>query len=162
MKKICKFVELLFTDMTSICLYVFPVLQTVDKSGLMAQRDPHGFIMSITAVAVVFSSLIILYLCYSLIGKFLSGQIRMPDIKMFFRKKDSTGQDEMTDETAAAIAMALQEENSDEVYAAIAMALHSYSSDQVHDTESYVITIRPSQAGTSDRSRWFRKAPVRK
>lgn len=148
--------------MTGIYLYVFPVLQAVDKSSLMAQRDPYGFIMSITAVAVVFSSLIVLYLCYSLIGKLMSDQIRIPDFKSLFRKKDSQEQEEMTDETAAAIAMALREENSDEVYAAIAMALHSYNTDQVHDTESYIITIRPSRNRCSDRKDCFRKSPVRK
>lgn len=147
--------------MTPICPHII-LLQISDKSSLMAQRDPHGFIMSLTAVAVVFSSLIILYLCYSLIGRLMSGQTKLPDFKALFKRNKSDESQEVTEEIAVAIAMALQEENSDEVYAAIAMALHSYNSDQIHDTESYVITIRPSVNRCSDRSDYFRKSPVRK
>ena len=48
----------------------------------------------------------------------------------------------MSDEVAAAIAMALDKESGSETYAAIGMALHQYLNDTVHDLESYIITIR--------------------
>ena len=91
----------------------------------MAERDPHGVIITLVSVAVVFSSLIILYYAYTLIGKISNVESHSP-----------------SEETAAAIAMALDQELNGETYAAISMALHLYSEETIHDKESYIITIR--------------------
>ena len=55
----------------------------------------------------------------------------------------------MTPETAAAIAMALDQEMNGEVYAAIAAALHLYAEESVHDKESFVITIQRKKKGST-------------
>ena len=103
----------------------------------MMEIDPHGFTLTLVAVAVVFSALIILYLIYSLSGNIFSGK---------YKKKKKPGKSSSPDpQTAAAIAMALDRyasEGSDGTPAAIALALHLYLSGSVHDYEPGIITIR--------------------
>lgn len=107
------------------------------KSAQMLDKDPHGAIITIVSVAVVFSALVILYFAYSFIGKLSSGQLK-PDLPGHRKKKTGVP----TEEEAAAIAMALDQELNGETYAAIGMALHQYLNDTVHDNESYIITIK--------------------
>ena len=116
----------------------------VRKSAEMAERDPHGVIITLVSVAVVFSSLIILYYAYSFIGKITSTGLDLKSCRCIGRKKTQVKSDKgiPSDETTAAIAMALDQELNGEAYAAISMALHLYSEDTVHDKESYIITIR--------------------
>lgn len=119
--------------------------QVARKSAEMAARDPHGIIITIVSVSVVFLSLVILYFAYNMIGKISSGQVKIPEIRMpSFKKKAKAVPAEgvPTPEEAAAIAMALEREFSGEIYAAIGMAMHQYLNDTVHDTESYIITIK--------------------
>lgn len=125
----------------------FMLLQSaLSKSEIMAQRDPHGAIMTVTSVAVVFCALILLFFAYTIIGNISSGKWDMkklipkrPVKKVAKPAKSSSG---MSDEVAAAIAMALDRELGSETYAAIGMALHQYFNDTVHDMESYIITIK--------------------
>ena len=107
------------------------------KSAEMLEKDPHGAIITIVSVAVVFFSLVILYFAYSFIGKLSSGQIAISLPRKHKMEKGAPTEDE-----AAAIAMALDQEISGERYAAIGMALHQYFQDTVHDNESYIITIK--------------------
>lgn len=112
------------------------------KSAEMADKDPHGAIITIVSVSVVFCALIILFFAYTLIGKLSSGQVK---ISLPRRKKGPSGPVKSgvpSEEEAAAIAMALDQELNGEVYAAIGMALHQYLNDTVHDNESYIITIK--------------------
>ena len=110
------------------------------KSAAMAERDPHGAIITLVSVSVVFVALIVLYFAYTFIGKLSSGEVtlRMP------KKKEASKpvKGGPTPEEAAAIALALDQEMNGEVYAAIGMALHQYLNDTVHDMESYIITIK--------------------
>ncbi len=120
------------------------------KSADMAVKDPHGVIITLVSVTVVFSALIILYFAYTFTGKIASGDL---DLKRIFRTR-GTGSSRKsgkagkttgagpTEEEAAAISLALDQEFNGETYAAIAMALHQYMNDTVHDIESYVITIK--------------------
>lgn len=121
----------------------FMILQVsesvIAKSAEMAEKDPHGAIITLVSVSVVFVALIVLYFAYTLIGKLSSGEIkfRMPE-----KKKGKQTKRSPEGEIAAAIAMALDQEVNGEVYAAISMALHQYLTDTVHDNESYIITIK--------------------
>ena len=112
----------------------------IQKSAEMAERDPHGVIITIVSVSVVFCSLIILYYAYTFIGKILSGELKLTLPKRRRKTADKSGQPE--EEVAAAIALALDQELNGETYAAIGMALHQYHNDTVHDNESYIITIK--------------------
>ena len=109
----------------------------------MARNDPHGWILTLTSVSVVFFALIILWWMFAGIGKgFKRGQKASV-------KKDPDA------ETAAAIALALDMEADGDTYAAIAMALHLYLSDTVHDAESYTLTFSPKEVKHLN----FRKLP---
>lgn len=107
------------------------------KSADMAARDPHGAIITLVSVSVVFCALITLFFAYTLIGKISSGRFRLPK-----RKKKQLKTGTPTPEEAAAIALALDKEMNGETYAAIGMALHQYLNETVHDNESYIITIK--------------------
>lgn len=111
----------------------------IRKSAEMAERDPHGLIITLVSVCVVFTALIILYYAYTFIGKIMNGGIRKPFKKAGKAKGKSLIPAE---EEAAAIALALDQELNGEVYAAISLALHKYLNDTVHDNESYIITIK--------------------
>lgn len=109
------------------------------KSAEMAEKDPHGLIITLVSVSVVFIALIILYFAYTLIGKAVNGKISMKSSEKSSRNASSY---KPSDKEAAAIAMALDHELNGETYAAIGMALHQYLNDTVHDNESYIITIK--------------------
>lgn len=113
----------------------------IRNSAEMASRDPHGLIITLVSVAVVFVALVILYFAYAFIGKVVNVK---PDLRSCFRcrRKSARTDDVPSPEEAAAIAMALDQELNSEVYAAIGMALHNYLGDTVHDKESYIITIK--------------------
>lgn len=114
--------------------------QVLRKSAEMADKDPHGIIITAVSVTVVFSVLIVLYFAYTLIGKSLSGKMTLKEVRSTGKK--TAGKGVPGPEEAAAIAMALDSELNGEVYAAIGTALHHYLNDMVHDYESYIITIR--------------------
>ena len=112
----------------------------VRKSAEMADRDPHGLIITIVSVAVVFTALIVLYFAYTFIGKAVNSTFSWKSI--FHCRKKSPAKGSPSEEEAAAIAMALDQELNGETYAAIGLALHQYLNDTVHDNESYIITIK--------------------
>lgn len=118
------------------------ILQTsasvLQKSAEIAEKDPHGAIITIVSVSVVFVSLVILYFAYDIIGKLSSGHWKLPKHKANAEVRAGVP----SAEEAAAIAMALDQEMNGETYAAIGMALHQYLNDTVHDIESYIITIK--------------------
>ncbi len=123
---------------------------TLNKAGnpesgaqRMAHNDPHGWILTVTSVSVVFAALIILWWLFSAIGKGFKKTQKAP------AKKDPD------EATAAAIALALDMEADGDTYAAIAMALHLYMNETVHDSESYTITFTPAQVKHFN----FRKLP---
>lgn len=109
------------------------------KSAEMAEKDPHGAIITLVSVSVVFVALIVLYFAYTFIGKLSSGGIKF---RMPKKEKAAVTKGAPEGEIAAAIALALDQEMNGEVYAAISMALHQYLNDTVHDNESYIITIK--------------------
>lgn len=142
------------------CIGLLLQADVVSKSQLMAEKDPHGWIMSLTSVSVVFLSLIILFICYKYIGVLMSGDFKLPKCRCL-KKKKTGAKEGMTPEIAAAIAMALEAEQGKEAEAAIAMALHCYLNDTVHDNESYVLTMKPTFSNWADRQSTVRQLPTR-
>ena len=96
-----------------------------DNIEAFHERDPHGFIVALMAMSVVFSALLILYIMFKLFGKF------------FDRRKGDDAEVAGTASPVAAPAAAAQAGN--EVIAAIGMALYQHLN--AHDQESGVITI---------------------
>lgn len=113
----------------------------------VAREDPHGWILTLVSVSVVFFALMLLWWLFAA----LFGQ----------KKKKTPASKGMNPEVAAAISMALQSEFGSEVYAAIGLALHEYLQDTVHDNESFIITIRPSEGSQwASKSQGFRRYPA--
>ena len=133
------------------------------KAESLWQTDPHGFTLTIIAVSTVFLGLIILYFIYNLSGNIFSGKYK----KAREEKKEKAAAlkaaaapktaGKITDEVAAAIAMALQTNGGDEVYAAIATALHLHISCSSHDGGPFVLTIKPCQSAWGNKMLNLRK-----
>lgn len=100
----------------------------ITKSMKMKEIDPHGWIIALTAMSVVFLALVILAIIFTLTGKL---SIRNSQKK----SKESavaTGNTNLTNSV----------ETSAETYAAIGFALHLYNEEnEAHDDESYSITL---------------------
>ena len=94
-----------------------------DKIEMFKTKDSHGFAMTLMAMGVVFSALIVLCLCFLLISKIGSAVARR-------NKRESIGNGV---EIPGALA------DSGEEIAAIVMALHEHL--DTHDKESMVLTI---------------------
>lgn len=115
----------------------------IRKSADMAMRDPHGLIIMLVSVSVVFTALVILYYAYTFVGKAVNSTFSWKSIcRNLCRKKQPKTTGIPDNEEAAAIALALDQELNGETYAAIGLALHQYMNDTVHDNESYIITIK--------------------
>lgn len=97
-------------------MIIFQASEVLSKSADIAQKDPHGFIITVVSILVVFSSLIILYFAYKFIGIVVNKTCSRSS-----RKSSS-----IDEETAAAISMALEQ----------------HLAANVHDKESYIITIK--------------------
>lgn len=136
------------------------------KSQVMKEQDPHGLVLTLIAVMVVFTALLILSFIFGWLGNFNKrGGLRQAkgkdrSVSKSNRRALRQAQGPINPEIAAAIALALSGETSDEVYAAIALALDDYLSGGVHDIESLIITIEPSNNGNwADKTQNFRQLP---
>ncbi|MDD2594698.1 MAG: OadG family transporter subunit [Bacteroidales bacterium] len=99
------------------------------KSMIMAKTDPHGSIMSLTAMSVVFLALIILAIIFTYVGKL--------SVRKMQKTSDATAVGKDESKPAAKVS-----EVSSETFAAIALALHLYSvENETHDDESFAITM---------------------
>lgn len=112
---------------------IIALLQTVQADTLLQhihenaeefeEVDPVGFGLAAVGIAVVFSSLILLYVVFLNISKLLQSRQK----KRFIKQGNSEGASEEIKLTG-------------EVNAAIAAALYLYS-QELHDQESTVLTI---------------------
>ena len=137
------------------------------KSDQMAERDPHGWILTLVSVSVVFSALAILWFFFWLLferpAKRRSLDFARDDKKKPVISTKAAGRMEKSQpdaEVAAAIALALDMEQSGDVYAAIALALHLELGATAHDAESFVLTIRPTpNSAWNNPADGFRRKP---
>ena len=140
-------------------------LNAASKADAMKEKDPHGGILSLVAVTVVFSALAILWFLFWLFfdrpAKKKAAAKNQPEKPKKGKKVAVTGPaGAPSDEIAAVIALAMDMEQGGDDYAAIAAAMHLYFSDAVHDAESFVLTMRPSEgAAWNDKKQIFRKLP---
>lgn len=102
------------------------IKDTNSKIELFAERDENGFGMTIMAMAIVFSALLLLCLCFYGIGKTGSFFARL-------NKSRALGV-----ETGGSEPAAVSHDSGEEI-AAIAMALYEHLN--AHDTENTVLTI---------------------
>ena len=121
------------------------------KMEKFAEHDKSGIGMTVSAVSVVFSALLLLYLSFRFIGKYFSGR---DEKKAAAPEPIAAVKAEEKKETKAEVA-------SDEVYAAIAMALYEMQGG-MHDVESGVLTLVDQQSAWSAKSAFMRSKPERK
>ena len=103
-------------------------IESNPKMDKFEQHDPVGVGMAISAMAVVFSGLILLYICFKLVGK----------AAIALRKRNAMKAQNVTD-LKEAKEMKLGEAPG-EVIAAISMALHEAQGAD-HDVEETILTI---------------------
>lgn len=92
-------------------------------------RDPSGVVMALTAMSVVFSALILLFLIFKNLGRLM--------IRASLRKEQKAVE---AMPTAVKTVVKPDQELIGEAIAAIAIALRRYEED-MHDIESHVLTI---------------------
>lgn len=110
--------------------YVEPAISPAEE---MKARDPYGVAMTVTAVSVVFSALILLYLVFRTVGKVMQKR----DAKAAVVSETKT-----TGSPAAATKVVAKEGDlSGEMAAAIAFALRSYA-DELEAAEQMDLTLR--------------------
>ena len=122
--------QILFTKLTSTTPFATNITNPpMPKHEKMRLADPHGISMTVTAVAVVFSALILLYLAFWALGKLM--------IHIAKRNKQKAS-------GTATVAPPVKIKNEGAIVgaeiAAIGMALKMYQ-DEMHDIESHVLTI---------------------
>jgi len=125
-------------------------------SDRMKRIDPHGFVLTVVAVSVVFAALAILWFFFWFL---FDRKPKKEGVKSGFMSKTVPAKGGLDPEAAATVAMALDLQGSGEDYAAVAMAMHLYLSESVHDAESFVVTIRHKDSPWDDKSRSFRRMP---
>lgn len=112
--------------MTGFLLYEGAAERITRKAAHMTQTDPHGFILVLVCVCVVFGALLILYFAYSITGRIFTAKDERKQKSGFSVKPVAADCDADDDEAAA-----------------IAVAIYSFvREDGVHDIESGVITIK--------------------
>lgn len=97
------------------------------KIELFEEHDPHGFVMALLAMSVVFSALLILCLSFKFVGK-ISEMIAKRNKLMAHGVEDPDREE-----------LKAQKGDSGEEIAAIAMALYEHIN--AHDDESTILTI---------------------
>ena len=136
-------------------------LNAATKAEAMAEKDPHGGILSLVAVTVVFSALAILWFLFWLFfDRPAKKAAQAKEKPKNSAAKAQVKAGEVSDEIAAVIALAMDMEQGGDVYAAIALAMDLYFNDTVHDTESFILTMRPKDGSAwNDKKQIFRKLP---
>ncbi len=106
-----------------------PAAKALSKAEAFLQFDPSGILMAITAMSVVFTSLVLLYVLFTLLGKIM---VRV-----------AKGEQPVVKPAAELLATANRRSSAfagEEEIAAIAMAIHQFRSE-LHDKQSTVLTI---------------------
>lgn len=103
---------------------------TIDKtlkSRKLMEIDPHGAMMALMAMTIIFSALAVLYIIFKYIGKYNVRQGRKRAATKLSKDMSEVGYGTLPGEA----------------YAAIAMALYLYRQEsETHDEESYVMTMQ--------------------
>ena len=105
------------------------VNEIIPRSEIFREHDPKGIIMAITAMTVVFSALLLLFLCFKTVGNIL--------MRVGANKSAKAAGTAPVRQTAAQLN---KDAISGEVIAAIATTIRLFEED-LHDKESEVITI---------------------
>ncbi len=129
-----------------------------------AKNDPVGWMMAIISMSVVFSALVILFLCFKFLYP-LCAWCGLKIKKSFHRKKQF---EQITDRRAKNQRnMKITEKSTgkevddEELAAAIGVALFLHE-DGMHDQESNVLTLAPSNSAWTGAGNNQKRSPIRR
>lgn len=118
------------------------LLDMTPGARAVAETDPHGWILTLISIGVVFSALLVLYGIYALSGGIASGRFKERFLERRGRRAERKGISP-DEETAAAIAL----------------ALYLSAEEEVHDRESGILSYKNQPGPWADKSLTFRKYP---
>jgi sodium pump decarboxylase gamma subunit len=126
------------------------VSSDMSRAEIYQQKDPHGFLITITSMLVVFLLLIIIALVFKGTGSYF--------------KKQGRKQQVATEKPQANAAVPAAVQAEDEVAAAIAAALHLYAEDchEVEDNGFYLHRTFNQPSPWANKSLNFKRNPIRK
>lgn len=114
------------------------------------EQDPHGFMIALMAMSVVFSALALLYICFKLFGMFASRNLKSEE------KEKATAP-----VATQAAEIPASGDLDGEKMAAICFALYQHLN--AHDQESGVLTLAPRDGSTwAAKTSLMRDIPVKK
>ena len=113
-------------------------------AGSLAEIDPHGWILTLISISIVFLSLLVLYVVYSIAGGIASGQFK-EQIEQRKLRRSVRRHPDPDEETAAAIAF----------------ALHLHGQEGVAEKEPGYLTTESRPGNWADKSLTLRKYPTR-
>ena len=149
------------------------------KSDQMAERDPHGWVLTLVSVSVVFSALAILWFFFWLLFERPAKRRSLTSVRDDKKgvrddkkgvrddkkgvrddKKDVRDGKKAVIPSAARNLRRAKGTPDSEVAAAIALALHLELGATAHDAESFVLTIRPTpNSAWNNPADGFRRKP---
>ncbi len=110
-------------------------IEVAEAAKTFAEHDPHGVIMAMLGMGIVFTILILTYVIFSNTPRLFTPAFRQKLKDLFSKKKKEKPAEEKGE------ALAEEADLTGEVNAAIAAAIHLYRS-QLHDFEDTVITMK--------------------
>ncbi len=122
----------------SLHMQILAQTPTVDPEAAksFAQQDPHGFIMAMLGMGIVFTILILIYAIFSNTPRLFAPTFKQR-VKSLFGKKPADTSAEPAGESAEPAELDL----TGEINAAIGAAIHLYRSE-LHDFEDTVLTMK--------------------
>lgn len=134
-----------------------------DRLAQLRLTDPNGFVLTMTAVMVVFLALALLIVFFKCLGRFMQSISKRNEPQTSTSTLYATPSERGTQpsgEVAVAVAMALRAHQvpSAEVAAAIALSVEDFLCNS-HDHESYKLTIRSRSTQWNHRGQMLRRSP---
>ncbi len=122
---------------------------TESKLAQIKRDDPHGFAITVLSMGIVFACLALLFIFFSIFGRFMKGKQEAKQSEMKARHMSIIANRHEEEDERAFPKMKVKDgagADDPDVYAAvIAMALKEYL-DNSHDIESGVLTIIPKHS----------------
>jgi len=123
------------------------------KLILLKEKDPHGGIMAITAMSVVFFALLVLYFLFRMVS---ARQMAMEEAKKI-RREAKAAKKSKPNNANVTVNIPQGEYTDEEIAAAIVVAIELAQADeQIHDVESNILTFK------NIKSPWGNKAQIMK
>lgn len=111
------------------------------KTAKWKRDDPHGFVVTVLSMGIVFACLALLYIVFRLLGIFITRKRRHEKAAGIDSTRTRRNPNVVT--APAAASRKKDTEMTDVYMAVISLAIQQHLEDSVHDEESGIITIQP-------------------